>query len=101
MTVVTPDADLLCHYRSGVYWSWTLRAPHTLLRGEELSTKSGMGGVIARLGGEGLLELDCSLVGRRSRLKLLAWWRVLVWLSWLFDRMRLNERRGHVIAWVE
>ena len=29
-----------------------------LLRGEEFKTKSGMGGVISRLGGEGLLDLD-------------------------------------------
>jgi hypothetical protein len=44
-----------------------------LLRGEELSTKSGIGGVIARLGGEGLLDDDCKLAAR-SRVKLRAWW---------------------------
>jgi hypothetical protein len=42
-----------------------------LLRGEELSTKSGIGGVITRLGGDGLLDLDCMLAAR-SRVKLLA-----------------------------
>ena len=42
-----------------------------LLRGEELSTKSGMGGVISRLGGDGLLDFDWRLA-ERSRVKLLA-----------------------------
>jgi hypothetical protein len=75
-----------------------------LLRGEELSTKSGIGGVIARLGGDGLLDLDCRLAAR-SRVKLLAWWReggpTAVWLRLLFDLIRLNDRGGHAIAWFE
>ena len=37
----------------------TFRDPLKLLRGEELSTKSGMGGVISRLGGDGVLDPAC------------------------------------------
>jgi hypothetical protein len=65
---------IMIYHRSGEYWSATRREPLTLLRGEELSTKSGIGGVIARLGGDGLLDLDWMLAAR-SRVKLLAWWR--------------------------
>ena len=62
---------VMIHHRSGEYWRATRREPLMLLRGEELSTKSGIGGVIARLGGDGLLDLDCMLAAR-SRVKLLA-----------------------------
>lgn len=74
-----------------------------LLRGVALSTKSGMGGVISRLGGEGLRELeDCGLVAR-SRPKLLEETRGLepVMVVRLFDRMRLNGRAGQAMAWFE
>jgi hypothetical protein len=62
----------IIYHRSGEYCRATRREPLILLRGEELSTKSGIGGVIARLGGDGLLDLDWMLAAR-SRVKLLAW----------------------------
>lgn len=74
--------------------SCTRRCPLMLLllRGEELSTKSGIGGVSSRLGGLGLRDIDW-------RLDALP--RVLcAWLSWLFDRMRAKGRGGHAMACV-
>ena len=65
---------VMIYHRSGEYWRATRREPLMLLRGEVLSTKSGMGGVISRLGGDGLLDFDWRLA-ERSRVKLLAWWR--------------------------
>ena len=41
-----------------------------LLRGDELSTKSGIGGVMARLGGDGLLDME-RMLAPGSRIKLL------------------------------
>ena len=46
----------------------TFRDPLKLLRGEELSTKSGMGGVISLLGGDGVLDPACWLRARPRRL---------------------------------
>lgn len=57
------------YHRSGEYWRLTLRDPLILLRGEELRTKLGIGGVISLLGGVGLRDSDCGLMGR-SRMKL-------------------------------
>ena len=41
---------------SGELRRLTFRDPLKLLRGDELRTKSGMGGVISLLGGEGVLD---------------------------------------------
>lgn len=59
------------HQRSGEYCRVTFLEPLMLLRGEELRMKSGMGGVISRLGGDELLEREGRLLAR-SRVKLRA-----------------------------
>lgn len=78
-------------HRSGELRRLTFRDPLKLLRGEELRTKSGMGGVISLLGGEGVLDPTLWLSARPRRLWAGARGLGLVVLlrRLLFDRMRM------------
>jgi hypothetical protein len=52
-----------------------------------------MGGVSSRLIGLGVREDMCGL----DVLPRVLW----VWLRWLLERIRLNERAGHAMAWFD
>ena len=88
-------------HRSGELRRLTFRDPLKLLRGDELRTKSGMGGVISLLGGEGVRDPACGLTVRPRRLCAGARGLGLVVLlrKLLFDRIRMYGRAGHAMTW--
>lgn len=97
MTIVPPQneqdtyTEMFVFHRSGELRRLTLRDPLRLLRGDELRTKSGIGGVISLLGGEGVLDPALWLSARPRR-----FWAgtrglglVVLLRRLLLDRMRL------------